>query len=146
MIPSPFNKNYYFDETYMDINKEVNRSLDSFKLMSRMYLPHDDIFYEIREVNDFNNFFEKTKFINSNIWVELLYWFVKKYSPLHINQYYYRWKIRALSFCLHEINTVEQAENLTRYQAKTATDFMYKIGEQTFIDDSSKKMYFYQKN
>ena len=146
MIPSPFNKNCYFDETYMDINKEVNRSLDSFKLMRRMYLPHDDLFYEIKDVNDFDSFFKKTQSINSNIWVELLYWFVKKYSPTHINQYYYRWKIRALSFCLHEINTVEQAENLTRYQAKTATNFIYKLGEHTFIDDSSKKMYFYQKN
>jgi len=54
----------------------------------------------------------------------MLYWFVKKYSQEHINQYYLRWKIRALSFCLHEINTIEQAENRTTIQAKSAMDFM----------------------
>ena len=61
-----------------------------------------------------------------------------------MDQYYYRWKIRALSFCLHEINTVEQAETRTTFQAKAASDFITKIGERPSIDDSSKKMYFYQ--
>lgn len=144
MISSPFKKDFYIEETYMDIKKEVERSLDSFKLMKQLNLPHDDMFYEIRGANDFNSFFEKTRWINSNIWVELLYWFLKKYSPYEIDQYYYRWKIRALAFCLHEINTYEQAENCTKFQAKTATNFMYRIGEQTSIDDSSKKMYFYK--
>ncbi len=144
MISSPFNKKYYFEETYMDIKKEVERSLDSFKLLRQLFLPHDDIFYELREVNDFCSFFEKTKWINGNVWVELLYWFIKKYSPLDVDQYYLRWKIRALAFCLHEINTFEQAEICTKFQAKTASNFMYRIGERTSIDDSSKKMYFYK--
>jgi hypothetical protein len=144
MIPSPFNKNYLFEETYMDIKKEVERSLDSFKLIKQMNIPHDDVFYEIRNVDNFYSFYEKTKWINSNIWVEMLYWFIKKYSPFDIEQYYYRWKIRALAFCLHEINTCEQAENCTKFQAKTASNFMYRIGERSFIDDSSKKMYFYK--
>jgi len=144
MISSPFNKNYYFEENYMDIKKEVERSLDSFKLIKQLYLPHDEMFYEIREVDDFDTFFEKTQWINSNIWVELLYWFLKKYSPIEIDQYYYRWKIRALAFCLHEINSFEQAENCTRFQARTASNFMFRIGERTSIDDSSKKMYFYK--
>ena len=50
-----------------------------------------------------------------------------------------------MSFCLHEINTVEQAETRTTFQAKAASDFMYKIGEHSSIDDSAKKMYFYQR-
>ena len=144
MISSPFKKNYYFEETYMNIKKEVERSLDSFKLMKQLDLPHDDMFYEIIEAHDFDTFFEKTRWINSNIWVELLYWFLKKYSPLYIDQYYFRWKIRALAFCLHEINTFEQAEICTKFQARTATNFMYRIGERPPIDDSSKKMYFYR--
>jgi len=82
--------------------------------------------------------------INVNIWVEMLYWFIKKYNPQLMNQYYLRWKIRALSFCLHEISTVEQAESRTIFQAKTAVDFMHRIGDRTIIDDRSKKLYFYQ--
>lgn len=144
MISSPFNRKPAFDETYMDIKKEVERSLDSFKMMKKMHLPHDDLFFDIREANDFESFYKKTQAINVNIWVELLYWFIKKYSPDYLNQYYLRWKIRALSFCLHEINTVEQAETRTIFQAKAASDFMDRIGERATIDDSSKKMYFYQ--
>jgi hypothetical protein len=109
-----------------------------------MYLPHDDLFYEIKDVDNFDTFYQKTQAINSNIWVELLYWLVKKYAPMYINQYYLRWKIRALSFCLHEINTVEQAETRTKFQAKTAFEFISRIGELTSTDSSSKKMYFYQ--
>ena len=146
MISSPFKRKPAFDESYMDIKKEVNRSLSSFKLLKKMYLPHDDLFYEIKDVTDFEDFYKKTQAININIWVELLYWFIKKYSPENINQYFYRWKIRALSFCLHEINTVEQAESRTAFQAKAASDFMYKVGERRSIGDSSKKMYFYQKS
>lgn len=146
VISSPFEKNRCFDETYMDIKKEVQRSLDSFKLMKRLYLPHDDLFYEIKDADNFDTFYKKTQTVNSNIWVELLYWLVKKYSPKFIDQYYLRWKIRALSFCLHEINTVDQAETRTKFQAKTAFDFITRIGERPSIDDSSKKMYFYQKN
>jgi len=145
MISSPFKRNPAFDETYMNIRREVERSLDSLKLIKKLHLPHDDLFIDIKEANDFESFYKKSQAINVNIWVELLYWFVKKYSPAYIDQYYYRWKIRALSFCLHEINTVEQAENRTAYQAKAAFDFMSKIGECTSIDDSSKKMYFYQR-
>jgi len=144
-ISSPFKRNNYFDETYMDIKQEVKRSLPSLKLIKQLYLPHDDLFINIKEACDFNDFYQRTKSININIWVELLYWFIKKYSPVYINQYYYRWKIRALSFCLHEINTVEQAETRTTFQAKAASDFMYKIGEHSSIDDSAKKMYFYQR-
>jgi len=143
-IPSPFKKDTCFDCEYMDIKREVERSLDSFKLMKRMYIPHDNIFYDIKEANDFDSFYKKTQLMNINIWVEMLYWFVKKYSPAYLNQYYLRWKIRALSFCLHEINTIEQAENRTTFQAKSALDFMYKIGERASIDTSSKKLYFYQ--
>lgn len=145
-IPSPFKKDACFDSSYMDLKKEVMRSLDSFKLMKRMHTPHDDIFYDIKEVNDFDSFYKKTQLVNINIWVELLYWFVKKYSPEYLDQYYLRWKIRALSFCLHEINTVEQAETRTAFQAKSALDFMQKIGERSTIDSNSKKLYFYQRN
>lgn len=144
MVSSPFRRNNNFDETYMDIKKEVERSLDSFKLIKKIHLPHDDLFSEIKETNDFKSFYKKTQALNVNIWVETLYWFVKKYSPIYMHQYYYRWKIRALSFCLHEINTVEQAEDRTTFQAKAAFDFINKIGERTSIDDSSKKMFFYQ--
>ncbi len=144
MVSSPFKKNTVFDETYMNVKKEVKRSMDSLRLMKRLNLPHDDTFYEIKNVKDFGTFYEKTKGIDLNIWVELLYWFIKKYSPKYIDQYYYRWKIRALSFCLHEINTVEQAETRTKFQAKSASDFINKIGERSTIDDSSKKMYFYK--
>ena len=143
-ISSPFRRNAAFDETYMDIRSEVERSLDSFKLIKELHLPHDDLFIDIKEANDFDSFYKKSQAINVNIWVELLFWLVKKYSPAYIDQYYYRWKIRALSFCLHEINTVEQAENRTAFQAKAAFDFMSKIGERPSIDDSSKKLYFYQ--
>ncbi len=144
MISSPFKRNNNFDETYMDIRKEVERSLESFKLIKKIHLPHDDLFIDIKETNDFDSFYKKTQGLNVNIWVELLYWFVKKYSPIYMPQYYYRWKIRALSFCLHEINTVEQAEDRTTFQAKAAFDFINKIGERPSIDDSSKKMFFYQ--
>jgi hypothetical protein len=143
-IASPFKTKPSFNSTYMDIKKEVKRSLDIFKLMKNMDLPHDEIFLKIRNANNFDSFYQMTQSINVNIWVELLYWFVKKYKPEYINQYYYRWKIRALSFCLHEISTVEQAESRTKFQAKTAFDFIYKVGERLSIDDSSKKMYFYQ--
>jgi hypothetical protein len=143
-IPSPFKRNNSFDETYMDIKKEVNRSLPNLKLIKQLYLPHDDLFINIKDSSDFEDFYNRTKSVNINIWVELLYWFIKKYSSDYINQYYYRWKIRALSFCLHEINTFEQAETRTTFQAKAASDFMYKIGEHSSIDNSSKKMYFYQ--
>jgi len=144
MVSSPFKRNNYFEETYMDIKSEVERSLNTFKLMSQLPLPHDDLFYEIKNVDDFKIFFNKTKNINVNVWIELLYWFVKKYSPLYLDQYYYRWKIRSLSFCLHEINTVEQAEKRTRMQAQTAYNFITRIGEHKSVDDSSKKLYFYQ--
>jgi len=144
MVSSPFKKNTKFDETYMDIKKEVERSMDSLRLMKRLNLPHDDIFYSLKDVKDFKLFYEKTKSVDINKWVELLFWFVKKYSSNFIDQYYYRWKIRALSFCLHEINTVEQAENRTSFQAKTACEFIRKIGERKTIDDSSRKMYFYR--
>ena len=145
LVSSPFERNCCFDEAYMDIKKEVERSLDSFKLMKQLYLPHDDLFYDIKDADNFDTFYQKTQAVNSNIWVELLYWLVKKYSQVYIDQYYFRWKIRALSFCLHEINTVEQAETRTKFQARTAFDFMYRIGERHSIDDSSKKMYFYKK-
>jgi hypothetical protein len=143
-VSSPFKKNNNFDETYMDIRKEVIRSLDTFKLIKNLHLPHDDLFIEIKDASDFDIFYKKIQSLNVNIWVELLYWFVKKYSPVYIDQYYYRWKIRSLSFCLHEINTVEQAEDRTTFQAKAAFNFINRIGEQTSIDDSSKKMYFYK--
>jgi len=144
MISSPFRRNPSFDATYMDIRKEVERSIPSFKLIKNLHLPHDDLFVEMKEINDFDSFYEKSQNINVNIWVELLYWFVKKYSSAYIDQYYYRWKIRALSFCLHEINTVEQAETRTTFQAKAAFDFISRVGERQSVDDSSKKMYFYQ--
>lgn len=144
MISSPFRKNSIFDETYMDIKKEVTRSLDSFKLIKNLNLPHDDLFVEIKDTNDFDSFCKKTDALNVNIWVESLYWFVKKYSPANIDQYYYRWKIRSLSFCLHEINTVQQAEDRTTFQAKAAYNFISRIGERTSIDDRSKKLYFYK--
>jgi len=144
MVSSPFKRKPSFDETYMDIKKEVERSLDTFKMIKKMYLPHDDLFYEIKDINDFDTFYKKTQQINVNVWVELLYWFVKKYSPTYMDQYFYRWKIRALSFCLHEINTVEQAETRTTFQAKAAYDFITKVGERPSIDDSSKKMYFFK--
>ena len=70
MISSPFGNNCCFEETYMDVKKEVQRSLDSFKLMKKLHLPHDDMFYEIKDVNDFDSFYQKTKAINSNIWVK----------------------------------------------------------------------------
>jgi len=143
-ISSPFLKNPCFDETYMDIKKEVERSLNSFKLLKEMNLPHDELFYNIKSVDDFDSFYSLTKEININIWVELLYWFVKKYSALFIDQYYLRWKIRALSFCLHEINTFKQAEDRTMIQAKTASDFMYRVGQRTSTGQDSRKMYYYQ--
>jgi hypothetical protein len=144
MVSSPFQRNHSFDETYMDVKKEVERSLSTFTLMKKLPLPHDDLFFEIKNAKDFDSFFNMTKNITVNTWVELLYWFVKKYSSNLINQYYYRWKIRSLSFCLHEINTVEQAEIRTREQAKSATDFMSRLDVKTSIDDNSKKMYFYR--
>jgi hypothetical protein len=143
-ISSPFQRNHSFDETYMDVKQEVERSLPTFKLMKKLALPHDDLFYEIKNANDFESFCSMTKNITVDTWIELLYWLVKKYSASCINQYYYRWKIRSLSFCLHEINTVEQAEAKTREQAKSASDFMSRIDVKTSIDDSSKKMYFYR--
>lgn len=143
-ISSPFKKDICFDETYMDIKKEVNCSIPSFKLMKQMRLPHDELFYEIRNVDGFDSFYSKTRSIDANSWVEMLYWFVKKYNPELMNQYYLRWKIRALSFCLHEINTVEQAENRTIFQAKTAAEFMHRIGDHAVIDNRTKKFYFYQ--
>ncbi len=143
-ISSPFKIDTCFDSGYMDIKKEIERSLDSFKLLKRLHLPHDDVFYDIKNADDFQSFYKKSRLININVWVETLYWFIKKYSPEYIDQYYLRWKARALSFCLHEINTVEQAESRTTFQAKTAADFMYRIGERTTIDSSSKKLYFYQ--
>ena len=143
-ISSPFKKDICFDETYMDIKKEVNCSIPSFKLMKQMRLPHDELFYEIRNVDGFDSFYSKTRSIDANNWVEMLYWFVKKYNPELMNQYYLRWKIRALSFCLHEINTVEQAENRTIFQAKTAAEFMHRIGDHAVIDNRTKKFYFYQ--
>ena len=73
-VSSPFKRNPCFDRGYMDIKKEVTRSLDSFKLMKRMYIPHDDIFYDIKETDDFNSFYKKTQLININVWVEMLYW------------------------------------------------------------------------
>lgn len=143
-IASPFKMDAVFDEGYMDIKKEIERSLPSFNLMKKMYLPHDDIYYRMKDAADFNSFYNLSQQININNWVELLYWFVKKYDPQLIDQYYLRWKIRALSFCLHEINTVEQAENRTTFQAKTASNFIYKIGGKTVLDNHSKKVYFYQ--
>ncbi len=145
MISSPFKKNTTFDETYMDVKKEVKRTTKTLSLMKRLHLPHDDLFFNLKNTEDFQSFYEKTKGIDINLWVELLYWFVKKYSIDNLDQYYYRWKIRSLSFCLHEINTVEQAENRTRFQAKSASNFMNKIGERSIIDDRSKRMYFYNK-
>jgi glucosyl-3-phosphoglycerate synthase len=143
-LPSPFKKDAYFDCSYMDLKKEIIRSLESFKLMKKMYIPHDDIFYDIVNASDTDSFYKKSQLININVWVEMLYWFIKKYSPELIDQYYLRWKIRALSFCLHEINTFEQAETRTAFQAKSALDFMQKIGERSTIDDSSKQLYFYK--
>ena len=143
-ISSPFKKNICFDETYMDIKKEIIRSIPSFKLMKKMFIPHDDLFYEIKNVEGFDGFYNKTRSVDVNFWVEMLYWFVKKYKPELMNQYYFRWKIRALSFCLHEINTVEQAENRTIFQAKTAADFIRRIGDRAVIDDRSKQLYYYQ--
>ena len=143
-ISSPFKKDICFDETYMDIKKEVIRSIPSFKLMKKMFIPHDDLFYELRNVDGFDSFYSKTRSVDANSWVEMLYWFVKKYNPELMNQYYLRWKIRALSFCLHEINTVEQAENRTIIQAKTAAEFMHRIGDHAVIDNRTKKFYFYQ--
>lgn len=143
-ISSPFEQDVSFDSGYMDIEKEIERSLDSFQLLKRLDLPHDDVFYDVKNAEDFQSFHRKSKLININVWVESLYWFIKKYSPEYIDQYYLRWKIRALSFCLHEINTVEQAEDRTMFQAKTASDFMHRIGESDIIDSSSKKLYFYQ--
>jgi len=143
-IASPFEMDTVFDEGYMNIKKEIERSFCSFNLMKKMYLPHDAIYYKMKDVTDFNSFYNLSQQININNWVELLYWFVKKYDPLLIDQYYLRWKIRALSFCLHEINTVAQAESRTTFQAKTASNFIYKIGEGAKLDNSSKKVYFYQ--
>ncbi len=144
MVSSPFKKNTTFDETYMDVKNEVRRTMETLRLMKCLHLPHDDLFFNLKDTQDFETFYEKTQGIDINIWVELLYWFVKKYDIGALDQYYYRWKIRSLSFCLHEINTVEQAENRTRFQAKSASDFMNKIGERAILDNGSKKMYFYK--
>jgi hypothetical protein len=143
-LPSPFEKHNTFDTGYMDIQKEVERSLSSFQFLKRMPLPHDDIFYSMKNVDTFDSFYTKTQRVNSAVWVEMLYWFVKKYAPDCLDQYYLRWKIRALSFCLHEINTVDQAEHRTRFQAKSAADFMVKIGEYTVLEKGQKSIYFYR--
>jgi len=145
LISTPFKRNQVFDSSYMNVEKEVERSLETFKLIKNIYLPHDDLFYQIKESADFKTFYQITKSINVNIWVEMLYWFVKKYSPNYLDQYYYRWKIRSLSFCLHEINTAQQAENRTKMQAKTAYEFISKIGDRASIENSSKKMFFYKR-
>ena len=144
MISSPFKNNCSFDTTYMNIEDEVKRSLHTFELIKTMHLPHDEIFLNLRDCKDFKSFHEKSKLINVNIWVEMLYWFVKKYSPEYLDQYYYRWKARSLSFCLHEINTVEQAEDQTKFQTQTAANFINKVEPRKSIDDSSNKMYFYR--
>lgn len=144
-ISSPFKLNTCFDDCYMDIKGEVQRSFDNFKLLKKLYLPQDNLFYQIKDFNTFEDFYNWTKKIDINVWVETLYWFIKKYSEQLMEQYYLRWKIRALSFCLHEINTVDQAENTTVFQAKKAAQFMYKIGEGSVIDDRSKKMFFYDR-
>lgn len=144
-IPTPFQKNTNFDETYMDIKKEVTRSLDQFKLMKNLNLPHDEIFSNAKNADSFEKFYRQTKKINVNIWVELLYWFAKKFQPELIDQYYYRWKIRALSFCLHEINTVEQAESRTMIQAKTASDFAKKLDQNLSFSDKSERTYYYSR-
>lgn len=143
-VSSPFKIDNCIDSTYMDIQKEIKRSIDSFKLLKKLNLPHDDLFYKIKNVEDIDSFQNKTRDININIWVELLYWFVKKYNYSLMDQYYYRWKIRALSFCLNEINTIEQAEKITKIQAQTATDFICRIGGYKSVDDASKKMYFFR--
>ena len=66
VISSPFKRKPAFDETYMDIKKEVERSLDSFKLIKKMHLPHDDLFFDIRESNDFETFYKKTQAMIKN--------------------------------------------------------------------------------
>jgi len=144
MISSPFKKDCCFSDTYMNVEKEVTRSIPNFNLMKSMMIPHDDLFMKIKNIDDFRSFYEITKSVNVNVWVEMLYWFVKKYNPDLLNQYYLRWKIRALSFCLHEINTVEQAEDRTVFQAKTAADFIQRIGDRAIVDDKSKRFYFYK--
>ena len=146
-ISSPFERNNTFDSSYMKIDEEVMRSIKTFKLIKPLNIPHDDIFLEIKKVDEFKDFIEKTKNINANIWVEHLYWMAKNYRPELMNQYYIRWKIRALTFCLHEIHTVEQAEEITIKQSKTATDFINKIiSQKAYIDDDERKMYYYKKN
>lgn len=142
-ISSPFKINTCFDDCYMDIKSEVERSFDNFKLLKKLYLPQDELFFQLKDVDNFEEFYNKTKAININLWVETLYWFIKKYSEHLTEQYYLRWKIRALSFCMHEINTVNQAEDTTVFQAKKAAQFMYRIGEDSVINNRSKKMFFY---
>jgi len=142
-ISSPYQKNPCFNEIYMDIKTEFYKSLDCFRLIKKMNLPNDDLFYDIKNVKNFDAFCNKTKAINDNAWVEELYWFVKKYNPMFLDQYYYRWKIRSLSYCLNEIQTIEQAENNVINQSKNASRLICRIGEKEAIESSSKKLYFY---
>jgi len=141
-VSSSYKINKDINETYMDIKKEVTRSLPSFKFMKKMHIPHDDLFLKIKSIDDFSSFYELTESFDFNYWIEMLYWYVKKYDPSLIDQYYLRWKIRSLSFCLHEIKSVEQAENRTILQAKTAANFLYRIGNQAVIENRTKKLFF----
>ena len=134
-ISSPFSKKINFNENYMDIRSEVGRSLGHFKNLKKLEMPYDHLFYKMKNLSGYSEFYESTKPINVDIWVNTLYWFVKKYSYDLIEQFYMRWKIRALSFCLHNISTYEEAEKTTVEQARFASMFLRQIKREAAVED-----------
>ncbi|MEF8847682.1 MAG: glycosyltransferase family 2 protein [Candidatus Thermoplasmatota archaeon] len=136
-ISSPFKKNTSFKECYMDVQEEVLRSIKNFKLLRRLNIPGDNVFYKLKKTDSYRYFKKNTEDIDIDQWLNMLYWIVKKYSIKNMEQYYLRWKIRSLSYCIRNIENAVKAEEVTDYQAKTASRYLYEINETTAFDENT---------
>lgn len=122
-LQSPFKKELVQTEQYMNLRKEVEQAFREFAYFDGLNTPYEDLFEQAMKSKNFDSFFESTKEINRDVWVEVDHWIARYFNNEHLKDYYLLWKVRALAFCLHEANNFEEAERNTELQARKALEY-----------------------
>ncbi|MCD4739661.1 hypothetical protein K8R43_00560 [archaeon] len=122
-LDSSFKKGEEHKEKYMNPMEVFENSKKEFAEHGSLAIPHEKLFSDAMNAKDYDVFFEKTSRIKADEWIETINWIATNLDENQIKEYYLRWKVRALAFCLHESNTSKEAEENTILQARKARDY-----------------------
>lgn len=122
-LPSPFKRGSEHKEDYMNPKKVFEDSLAEFSQHDGTGLLNGRLFHEVMDSPDYDTFFENTKKINADLWIETIDDIRESFKEERLFEYYLCWKVRALAFCLHESATSKEAEENTILQARKAVEY-----------------------